>query len=104
MTTGAASEPVKTVLSAVNSYEVLDNYVGRICVETDFKDIELFVNGDMRESRHLVPHCIVRTDVLNLSGTPFTVPEGSVVTRAHKCSGEKIRKSEINYILVTRNE
>ena len=47
LTTGAVSESLKTVLCAVNSYEVPDNYVGRICVETDFKDTELLVNGDV---------------------------------------------------------
>ncbi|XP_033221011.1 uncharacterized protein LOC117175411 [Belonocnema kinseyi] len=112
LTTGAVSESVKTVLCAVNSYEVPDNYVGRICVETDFKYTELFVTGDTREAGQLIPRCIVKTDekgqavlpVLNLSGAPLKVPEGSVVTRAHKCSEAKVRGREVNDVPVTRIE
>ena len=112
LNTGAVSESMKTALCAVNSYEMLDNYGGRICVATDFIDTELFVNGDIRESGHLIPRSIVKTDekgqtvlpLLNLSGAPLQVESGSVVTRAHKCEEARVRERDINQIPVTREE
>ena len=59
---GAVNESIKTVLRAVNFCEVPDNYVGRICVKTDFIDTELFVSGDIRESADLIPRYLVKTD------------------------------------------
>ena len=96
----------------MNSYEVPDNFAGRICVETDFKDTELLVNGDMRESGHRIPRCIIKTDekgqavllVLNLSGASLKVPEGRVGTRAHKCIEEKVPEREVNDVLLTRKK
>ena len=91
---------------------VPNNHVGRIYVQTDFRNTDLYVEGGIRESRHAFPRCVIWTDgkgealipVLNISGEALRISSGSKVTRGEKCEEKLPKNQELNDVPVTSEE
>ena len=102
---------MKTVLRASTKFMVPNNYVGRICVEIDYKNTELYVEGGIREARHAFSGRVIQTDgkiealipVLNISGEASKISSGSTITRGEKCE-DMTKDRELNDVPVTSED
>lgn len=69
------SELSKSKLKASDFVTVPNNHVGHVCVKSEFVNTNLIVEGGIRETGHVYPRCVIRTNedgeavlpVLNLS-------------------------------------